>query len=358
MGGLAPYDAILVASYGGPEGPDDVLPFMRNATGGRGIPDERLLEVSGHYQRFGGRSPINERNAELMDALGAELRHRGIDVPIVIGNRNWHPFFTETLRDLDASGAKRVLVLITAAYKSYSSCRQYRENLAAALDELDSPISIDRVGPYAETEGFVRATIANVEDALGLFGDEVRPGVRVLFVTHSIPTAMNEGTDPDPDGSYAAQHQRVAERVVAGLTPRLGFEPRWEIAYCSRSGAPHIPWLEPDVNDRLEELAADGVREVITVPFGFVNDHMEVVYDLDTEAKATADGLGLHYVRAATVGTHPAFIAELADRVEQRAAIARGEVPFDAADHLLCPPDHCLSRPGAPTLPAVCEDDR
>ena len=344
------FDAILVASYGGPRGPEDVLPFMRNATRGRGIPDERLVEVSGHYQMFGGASPINERNAELMDALRAALAERGVDVPIVIGNRNWTPYLRDTLAELEASGARRVLVLATAAYASYSGCRQYREDLAAALGEATT-VELTKIGPFAETDGFVTANADAVRAALGEL-----PDARVLFVTHSIPTAMDAASGPVTEASgahentYAEQHHKVATRVAAEVgLPDGG----WEIAYCSRSGAPHIPWLEPDVNDRLEELAGDGVGSVITVPFGFLNDHMEVVYDLDTQARETAAGLGLGYVRAATAGVHPAFVGMLADAVLAATPGQRGQVGGVGTCGASC----CRSgRPG-PALPAACSAD-
>ena len=333
------FDAICVVSYGGPRGPEDVLPFMRNATRGRGIPDERLVEVSGHYQRFGGRSPINERNAELIAALRAALAERGVGVPIVIGNRNWTPYVRDALADLADMGARRVLCLATAAYASYSGCRQYREDLAGALAESGADLELTKLGPFAETAGFVAAVVDSVRTAVAA----AEPDPRVLFVTHSIPTSMDDASGPGGDHTYARQHARVAAAAASGAGLPDG---SWEVAYCSRSGAPHIPWLEPDVNDRLEELAAEGVTSVVTVPFGFINDHMEVVFDLDTEAKATAAGLGLGYVRAATVGVHPAFIAELADAVAEARPATIGGLPT-------CRSTCCLSgRPGTP-LPAV-----
>ena len=334
------YDAICVVSYGGPRRPEDVLPFMRNATRGRGIPDERLVEVSGHYSIFGGVSPINERNDELMDALGAALRDRGIDVPIVIGNRNWTPFLPDTFTELAASGARRVLALATAGYASYSGCRQYREDIAAALTKTGVELQIDKVGSFAETDGFITANVDSLRDALAV----AVGSPRVVFVTHSIPSAMDAASGPGGDNTYAAQHARVAAAIAA----RVGLDDaRWEIAYCSRSGAPHIPWLEPDINDCLEELAADGVTSVITVPFGFINDHMEVVYDLDTQASQTAAELGLDYVRAATAGTHPAFIAMLADKIADLR-------PGEAGGRRTCGANCCLSgRPGD-AKPAAC----
>lgn len=357
------YDALLVVSYGGPRGPEDVLPFMRNATRGRGIPDERLVEVSGHYALFGGVSPINDRNDELLAALRAALHDRGVRLPVVIGNRNWTPYLAETLAGLSDAGARRVLCLTTAAYSSYSGCRQYREDLAAAVPD---GVELAKIGAYAETDGFVRANADALVAALGRLDDPA--SARVAFVTHSIPTAMDAASGPGPEQlRYAAQHQRVAARVAAAAASGLGFLPAWELVYCSRSGAPHVPWLEPDVNDRLVQWAGEGVREVVAAPIGFINDHMEVVFDLDTQAAATASGVGLRYERAATAGTHPAFVAMLADAVAAAARAPAGTrspgdstLPADPAAQLLggvrtCSATCCGSgRPGGPTTPAAC----
>lgn len=340
---LAPYDAIMFVSYGGPDGPDDVLPFMRNATRGRGVPDERLIEVSEHYQIFGGKSPINERNAELMDAVRGALAKAGIDLPVVIGNRNWHPFLTQTLRELAESGAHRVLCVITSAYASYSGCRQYREDLAGALAEAGVDLVLDKIGPFAESAGFITANV----DALTAALKEL-PDARVLFVTHSIPIAMNTASGDDL-GTYVAQHERVIAQVMASFGDEA---PEHELVYCSRSGAPHIPWLEPDVNDRLVELAEEGVNRVITVPIGFLNDHMEVVYDLDTQASETAACHGLEYVRAATAGTHPELVASLVESILARAESALTGITSDTA-RFICPPNCCLPRPGASIQPAI-----
>ena len=348
---LAPYDAVLLVSYGGPEGPDDVLPFLRNATAGRGIPDARLTEVGAHYALFGGVSPINARNAELAGALAAELGRRGAPVPIVVGNRNWHPYLAEALRDLDAAGARRVACVITSAYASYSGCRQYREDLAAALAESGAEIALDKIGPYAESPGFVAANADAVADALRRL-----PGARVLFVTHSIPEAMDAASGPGGEaGRYRAQHLRVADAVARAAGEAVAAEEvEWELVFCSRSGPPQVPWLTPDVNHRLAELAAEGVRSVVLAPIGFVNDHMEVVYDLDTQAAATASGVGIEVVRAATAGTHPAFVGALCDALLDRAAVARGERPGPAGPGAPCSASCCLpGRPG-PLRPAAC----
>lgn len=337
------HDAICVLSYGGPRGPEDVLPFMRNATRGRGIPDERLVEVSGHYALFGGASPINGQNEALVEALRAALAERGIDVPIVIGNRNWTPYVADTFTELAAAGARRVLALATSAYASYSSCRQYREDIAAALAATGVELELDKIGPFAETDGFVTANADALRAALARAQGEPR----VIFVTHSIPTAMNAASGPGEENTYERQHQRVAAAIAA----RVGLpEDRWEIAYCSRSGAPHIPWLEPDVNDRMEELAAAGTTSVVTVPFGFISDHMEVAYDLDTQAAETAQRVGQSYVRAATAGTHPAFVAMLADAIADPRPGQVGGLPS-------CGATCCLSgRPGE-ARPAACGAD-
>lgn len=337
------YDAICLLSYGGPRGPEDVLPFMRNATRGRGIPDERLLEVSTHYDLFGGASPINAQNEALVAALGEELGRRGIEVPIVIGNRNWTPYVADTFTDLAASGARRVLAVATSAYSSYSSCRQYREDIAAALAATGVELELDKVGPFAETEGFI---VANT-DALRAALAQAQGQPRVIFVTHSIPTAMNAASGPGGDNTYEAQHRRVAAEIAS----RVGVaDADWEIAYCSRSGAPHIPWLEPDVNDRMEELSQAGVTSIVTVPFGFISDHMEVAYDLDTQAAETAQSTGQSYVRAATPGTHPAFVSMLADRIVSLQPGTVGGLPT-------CGASCCLSgRPGE-AKPAACGRD-
>ncbi|MCR2051291.1 ferrochelatase [Actinomyces bowdenii] len=403
---LAPYDAVLLLSYGGPTGPDDVLPFMRNATAGRGVPDSRLLEVSGHYQRFGGASPINERNAELLEALRAELARRGSSVPVVIGNRNWHPFVSQALRELADAGARRVLALTTAAYGSYSGCRQYREDVTVALGQLESgtdgatgqgpeadaaarvggrggrPLGaqapvVDKARPYYNTPGMLEANTEAIAAAYRrLAGQGVAAqDIRLVFVTHSIPVSMEKGSAPRPgqeagpedpgvldpgvspdlstEISYVAQHEALIEVLVPQVVQRLGLAraPECDLVYCSRSGPPQARWLEPDINDHLEALAAQGpagrAPAVVVAPIGFVSDHMEVVFDLDTEARETAEALGMPYARAATAGTHPAFVASLVDVLAERAAAARGEPVHPGTTtglgpfHTVCPPGCC-----------------
>jgi ferrochelatase len=328
---LSPYDAVLLLSFGGPEAPDEVMPFLRRVTAGRSIPDERLEEVAHHYQRFGGRSPINDQNRALIDALEAELKERGIDVPVLWGNRNSPPFLPDTFRDATARGLHRIVVVTTSAYSSYSSCRQYRENLADALGDVGDDgvvLEIDKIGPYALRPAFVAPNARLVVETVRSLADVRDAELALLFVTHSIPDAMDETSGPgDGEGRlYQRQHRELARQVVDTVTAETGRELAPEVVYCSRSGPPSQPWLEPDVNDRLEQLAADGRRVVVVAPVGFVSDHMEVVYDLDTEAVRTADGLGIRLVRVPTVGVDPAFVAGLVDLLEERAAEARGEL--------------------------------
>lgn len=320
------YDAILLASFGGPEGQDDVIPFLRNVTRGRGIPEERLEEVAHHYRAFGGVSPINEQNRELKAALEAELARRGIDLPVLWGNRNWDPYIPDALREADARGYRKLIAIGTSAYSSYSSCRQYREDYARALDEtgFTGTIQIDKVRQFFDHPGFVQPFIDGVRDGLALVAAAEIPleQTHVLFSTHSIPSTDAAKSGPasrgfGDGGAYAAQHTAVAEVVIAAQeqseTP-VG----WSLVYQSRSGPPTQPWLEPDVNDAIDDLAARGIRAVVIVPLGFVSDHMEVKWDLDTEAMETADGHGMLAVRVPTPGVHAAYVTGLVDLVLER----------------------------------------
>ena len=327
---LSPYDAVLLFSFGGPEGPNEVMPFLRRVTAGRNIPDERLEEVAHHYQRLGGRSPINDQNRALIGALEAELKERDIPVPVLWGNRNSPPYLPDTFRDAAARGLHRLVVVTTSAYSSYSSCRQYRENLAAALAEVQDEglvLEIDKIGPYALRRAFVAPNARLLVDALRSLADVPDAELALLFVTHSIPDAMDETSGPgDGEGRlYQQQHRELARQVVDTVAAETGRQLAPEVVYCSRSGPPGQPWLERDVNDRLESLAAEGRRVVVLAPVGFVSDHMEVVYDLDTEAADTADRLGIRLARVPTVGVDPSFVAGLVDLLAERAAEARGE---------------------------------
>ncbi len=323
------YDAILLAGFGGPEGQDDVIPFLRNVTRGRGIPDERLEEVAHHYRHFGGVSPINAQNRVLKAALEAELARRGIDLPVYWGNRNWAPYLEEAVQEAAGAGDTNLLALATSAYSSFSSCRQYREDFARVLTEteLAGTVTIDKVRQFFDHPGFVAPFVDGVRDAIaGYLADGIAPeAVRVLFSTHSIPTADAERSGPrDVDfgegGAYAAQHLAVAGAVMDAVAAEIAEarEIGWELVYQSRSGPPSQPWLEPDVNDVIALLPAQGVEAVAIVPLGFMSDHMEVLWDLDTEATDAAAEAGLRSVRTPTPGIDPAFVSGLVDLVEER----------------------------------------
>lgn len=323
------YDAILLAGFGGPEGQEDVIPFLRNVTRGRGIPDERLEEVATHYRHFGGVSPINEHNRQLRQAIQDEMYSRGRDLPIYWGNRNWAPYMEDTVKEAAAAGHTRLLAVATSAYSSYSSCRQYREDFArAVLDTgLAGVVRIDKVRQFFDIPGFVQPFAEGVAEALRDFTDRgLSPReVRVLFATHSIPTADAERSGPQElnlgeGGAYAAQHVAVGKRIMEQLRAdgRASAETAWEVVYQSRSGPPSQPWLEPDVCDRIAELPQEGVKAVAVVPLGFLSDHMEVLWDLDQEAMEAAEQAGLSAVRPATPGVHEAFVAGLVDLVEER----------------------------------------
>ena len=355
-GDTAPYDALLLVSFGGPETHDDVLPFLRNVTRGKNIPDARLEEVGEHYRLFGGRSPINEQNLALRQALEDELGRRGIRLPVIWGNRNWHPYTVDTLRDAVAFGARRVLALVTSAYASYSGSRQYREHLAAALaglGDLSAEVQIDVLRPYFNDPGFVEGNFAAIAEAgAGLAGG--LDGAHIVYVTHSIPDTMQDASAVTGPG-YREQHEDVRAVIDAALLEREGVRITSSLAYCSRSGDPRTPWLEPDVNDHLEALAAAGTRKVVIAPIGFISDHMEVAYDLDIEAMETAGEHGIDAVRAGTVGTRTPFVEGLVDMIVERAARERGEeavAPTVGALPALpdvAPPGSCRMRHGEVT---------
>jgi len=360
------YDAIVLAGFGGPEGQDDVIPFLRNVTRGRGIPDERLEEVAHHYRHFGGVSPINAQNRALKAALEAELASRGIELPVLWGNRNWDPYLREALEEAAERGFTRLIGLATSAYSSYSSCRQYREDFAGALEQtgLGDRIQIDKVRQFFDHPGFVEPFVDGLRTAVADFVERGidRGAIRILFSTHSIPTADAERSGPrDRDfgegGAYAAQHRAVAEVVVR----EAGVDIPWQLVYQSRSGPPSQPWLEPDVNDRIEELARHGVGGVVVVPIGFVSDHMEVIYDLDTEAAATAEKVGVEFVRAATAGVDPRFVTMVRDLLLERATAERGSEPRRLSVGSLGPswdvcPVGCCPNPRG-DRPALCGRD-
>lgn len=350
------YDAVLLAGFGGPEGQDDVIPFLRNVTRGRGIPDERLEQVAGHYRHFGGVSPINEHNRALRAALAAELSRRGIDLPVYWGNRNWAPYLRDAVTEAAVAGHRRLLGVATSAYSSYSSCRQYREDFARAVEEagLAESVTIDKVRQYFDHPGFADAFVAPLAGALAdLESDGIGVDrIRVLFTTHSIPVDDARRSGPrDRDfgdgGAYAAQHEAVAAYVMDRARrsrPRADLVP-WRLVYQSRSGPASQPWLEPDIGDAIAAAARDGAVAIVIVPIGFVSDHMEVLWDLDTEAMAAARDAGVRAVRIPTPGTDPGYVAGLVDLIEERIAGA----PAASRPHVtgigpwfdVCPPGCC-----------------
>ncbi|MCQ0024956.1 ferrochelatase [Streptomyces somaliensis DSM 40738] len=358
----APYDALLLLSFGGPEGPEDVVPFLENVTRGRGIPRERLEEVGRHYFLFGGVSPINGQCRELLAALRADFAAAGLDLPVYWGNRNWTPYLTDTLRRMVRDGRRRIAVLATSAYASYSGCRQYRENLAdalAALEAEDLPLPrVDKLRHYFNHPGFVEPVVEGVLRSLAELDEAVRPGAHLAFTTHSIPTSAADTSGPaeghGDGGAYVRQHLDAARLVADAVRERTGVEHPWRLVYQSRSGPPHVPWLEPDVCDHLEELHRAGAPAVVMVPVGFVSDHMEVLYDLDTEATAKAAELGLPVRRSATVGADPRFAAAVRDLLLERAAVERGAPVERCAlgglgpSHDLCPAGCCPARARRP----------
>ncbi|WP_437012866.1 ferrochelatase [Streptomyces sp. enrichment culture] len=358
----APYDALLLLSFGGPEGPDDVVPFLENVTRGRGIPKERLKEVGQHYFRFGGVSPINAQCRALLAALREDFAAAGLDLPVYWGNRNWTPYLTDTLREMVRDGRRRIAVLATSAYASYSGCRQYRENLADALAALEAeglPLpKIDKLRHYFNHPGFVEPMVEGVLRSLAELDEGVRSGAHLAFTTHSIPDSAADTSGPVQDhgdgGAYVKQHLDVARLIADAVRERTGTAHPWRLVYQSRSGAPHIPWLEPDICDHLEELHKEGAPAAVMVPIGFVSDHMEVLYDLDTEATAKAAELGLAVRRSATVGADPRFAAAIRELLLERAATERGATVERCAlgalgpSHDLCPVGCCPARAERP----------
>ncbi|MGW7310662.1 ferrochelatase [Streptomyces sp. NPDC054835] len=358
----APYDALLLLSFGGPEGPDDVVPFLENVTRGRGIPKERLKEVGQHYFLFGGVSPINRQNRALLDALREDFGQAGLDLPVYWGNRNWAPYLTDTLREMITDGRRHIAVLATSAYASYSGCRQYRENLADSLAELEAeglPLPrVDKLRHYFNHPGFVRPMVEGVLASLDELDPSVRAGAHLAFTTHSIPDSAADSSGPVTDhgdgGAYVKQHLDVARLVVDAVREETGVEHPWQLVYQSRSGAPHIPWLEPDICEHLETLHGAGAPAAVMVPIGFVSDHMEVLYDLDTEATAKAAELGLPVRRSATVGADPRFAGAVRELVLERAAAERGQRAERCAlgalgpSHDLCPIGCCPARAERP----------
>jgi protoporphyrin/coproporphyrin ferrochelatase len=336
-----PYDAILIVSFGGPEGPDEVLPFLENVLRGKNVPRQRMLEVAEHYAHFGGISPLNAQNRALVDALGAELASHGPPLPIYLGNRNWRPLLADTLAEMARDGVRRALGFFTSAYSSYSSCRQYREDIERAQQAVGPAApQVEKLRAFYNHPGFIGPMSERVRAALCELPPERRASAKVIYTAHSIPMAMAVIC------SYTAQLQEAA-RLVSQSVGLADFI----VAYQSRSGPPDQPWLEPDLKDVLRQLAGQR-RDVVIVPIGFLSDHMEILFDLDTEARGLCDELGLHMVRAQTVGSHADFIHMIRELIEERVSGAPKRALGEfGPSHDICQADCCLYSPtrGGPT---------
>ncbi len=331
-----PFDALFFVSFGGPEGPDDVMPFLDNVLRGRNVPAERKAEVAEHYYRFGGVSPINEQNRDLIQALREDLARARVQLPVYWGNRNWHPMLADALRQMAADGVCHALAFFTTAFSSYSSCRQYREAIEVARQEVGptAPL-VSKLRTYFNHPNFVEAWVERAEAALSQIPADRRNAVHVLFTAHSIPIVMAQSS------AYVGQLTELATLVANRLGLRQG---EWQLVYQSRSGPPHQPWLEPDVCEAIQTLGARAnVRQVVLVPIGFLSDHIEVLFDLDVEAVQAAHQAGLELSRAATLGTHPRLVTMIHELIEERLE-NRSERPVvgtlgPAPD--ACPPGCC-----------------
>ncbi|MDE3181121.1 MAG: ferrochelatase [Acidobacteriota bacterium] len=329
------YDALLVVSFGGPEKNEDVIPFLENVLRGRTVPRERMLGVAAHYYRFNGRSPINDQNRELIRALDAELAENGPALRIYWGNRNWRPLLADALRTMKNDGVRRALAFVTSAFSSYSSCRQYRENIEQArLDAGESAPVVDKLRVFYNHPRFIYAWIERVREALGEFPPGRLDTVELVFTAHSIPQAMAAQC------AYVRQLEEACGLISAGLGGRA-----WKLVYQSRSGPPAQPWLEPSIHDYLKEIARRGSRkDILIVPVGFVSDHMEVVYDLDVEIHGLCRELGLNYVRPRTPGAHPEFVRMIRELIMERMELdaPRRALGSMGPNHDICPADCCL----------------
>jgi ferrochelatase len=334
------YDALLLLSFGGPESNEDVMPFLQNVAQGRNIPQERLEEVAVHYYDFGGVSPINAQNRALIAALEVYFESKGLNLPIYFGNRNWHPFVTDTIHQMRDIGIKQVLVFVTSAFSSYSGCRQYREDVIRACETVGEGVPVfDKLRVFYNHAGFIEPMIEKTQQALAQFPTEVQQNVHIVFTAHSIPMGMAQNSD------YVAQLEEACRLVAAGVGNN-----NYQLVYQSRSGPPYIPWLEPDIGAYLQQIKPQGISDVLIVPIGFISDHMEVIFDLDTEAKHIAQELGINLVRVETVGTHPAFIEMIYELIIERmtATPQRRYLGARGPNHDICPLHCCLKGEGRP----------
>jgi len=306
----SPYDAILFVSFGGPEGRDQVIPFLENVLRGRNVPRERMLEVAEHYDHFDGISPINQQNRELIELVRQRLTESGVSLPVYWGNRNWNPLLTETVSQMKHDGVRKAIAFVTAAISSYSSCRQYRQNISDACQSCgEGAPEIDKIRVFYNHPDFIAANLSRIHEALERLPEATRSGFRVLFTAHSIPVSMAS------QSSYVTQLEEICELIAAGLQITAD---RWTLTYQSRSGRPEDPWLEPDLLDVLREIPEGDRRGVIIVPIGFLSDHMEVLFDLDVEAAELCQERGIPMARAGTVGTHPRFVEMVTKLILER----------------------------------------
>jgi ferrochelatase len=329
-----PYDALLIVSFGGPEGMNEVMPFLENVLRGKNVPPERMRAVAHHYELFDGISPINSQNRALIVALEKELEASGLRLPVYWGNRNWHPMLTDTLRQMADDGIKNALAFFTSAYSSYSGCRQYREDITRAQDAVSRAAPrVEKLRAFYNHPGFIEPNIENVRTALDRIPKERRERARIAFTAHSIPFSMATNCD------YEAQ----LEETCCLIAEAIGHN-NWRLVYQSRSGSPAQPWLEPDICDYLTELKAAGIEDVVIAPVGFISDHMEVLYDLDTEARALCEKINLNMVRASTVGAHPAFVRMIRELVLERINpdTPRRYLGTRGVSQDVCPADCCL----------------
>ncbi len=336
------YDAILVVSFGGPEGHDDVIPFLENVLRGRSVPRERMLAVAEHYYHFDGKSPINQQTRELIAALHDELAQHGPKLPVYWGNRNWHPMLADTLRQMKSDGVKRALALVTSAYSSYPGCRQYRENITRAQVEVgEGAPQIDKLRVFFNHPGFLEATEARLQEALAKIPADTRRNVQIVYVAHSIPMSMANTSD------YVKQLEEV--RRLASQAIGISND---ALVYQSRSGAPGQPWLEPDILDHLREVKQKNIATAVVIaPISFISDHMEVLYDLDIEARQLCDELALPMARAKTVGVHPKFVAMIRELIRERTeGVERRALGSLGPRQDVCAEDCCpaLQRPMRP----------
>ncbi len=333
------YDAVLVISFGGPEGKDEVMPFLENVLRGKNVPEKRMKEVAHHYDLFGGVSPINGQNRRLISALKEELHKHDIDLPVYWGNRNWHPMLADTLRKMKDAGVKRAIAFVTSAYGSYSGCRQYLDDIERARAQVgEGAPEIDKLRLFYNHPKFIESNVAHLNESLKCIPEERRNSAHVAFTAHSIPSSMAESCD------YETQLLETSRLVAlaCGVAD-------WNLAYQSRSGPANQEWLEPDIQDHLRDVAHRKIKDVIVLPIGFVSDHMEVIYDLDTEAASAAGKVGINFERSLTAGTHPAFISMIRELIEER-LLEKEERPCQGdrgPSPDVCRPD-CCPRPLRP----------